>query len=217
MDSTPKVAVVASGGKVTVTGPYHPEFPSKARKLGGQWRGNKEWVFDGRDEERVRELCRSIYGTDGSATEVVTVRVRLADHAAVAVDRFSTSAASLFLLGRQLARRLGRDSDVRLGDGVIVVEGGFASRGGSAKYPTLSAQEGTVLEVRDVPLALAQAEKAAHPEAIEIVAGDEVAAGGRTKEQIYRSALEEVIRWLAGCEGSRESQARAVVERALAS
>jgi hypothetical protein len=38
-----------------------------------------------------------------------------------------------------------------MGEGVIVVEGKFPSRGGSRRYPKLRG-EGTVLKVRDVPV-----------------------------------------------------------------
>ena len=52
-----------------------------------------------------------------------------------------------------IAERRGRDEAVRLGDGVVIVEGRFGRSGGSAKYPAL-APDGVVLEVRDVPASL---------------------------------------------------------------
>jgi hypothetical protein len=130
---------------VTLHAPYEPTMPSKARAIGGRWDANaKTWVFDLRDEERVRELAREVYGTDGTASRTVTVR--LSDP-----EGYAPYSGELYLFGRMIARRRGRDEPVRLGDGVIIVSGGFADSGGSVKNPRLEAQEGTVLEVRDVP------------------------------------------------------------------
>jgi|SRR5271169_6682850 len=43
----------------------HPDFASKARMLGGAWdRERSLWVFDASETDRVRTLCREIYGTD---------------------------------------------------------------------------------------------------------------------------------------------------------
>jgi hypothetical protein len=53
-------------GRVAVSSPYHPKFPARARSLGGIWDATRRvWVFDAADHDRVRALCREIYGTDG--------------------------------------------------------------------------------------------------------------------------------------------------------
>ena len=53
-------------GRITVSSPYHPKFPARARSLGGVWdAARRVWVFDSADHDRVRSLCREIYGTDG--------------------------------------------------------------------------------------------------------------------------------------------------------
>jgi DNA repair protein RadC len=52
-------------GRIAVSSPYHPGFPARARSLGGIWdRARRVWVFDAGDQDRVRALCREIYGTD---------------------------------------------------------------------------------------------------------------------------------------------------------
>ena len=57
---------------------------------------------------------------------------------------------------RKIACRKARDWNVKLGDNVILVEGKFHNRGGSAKYPqVLGSGQTVILEVRDVPLLLA--------------------------------------------------------------
>lgn len=144
------VKVEQSGNYLSVTSPYNPDFPASARHLGGRWdAGRKVWSFDARDESAVRQALRETYGTDGSApVQLVTIRVRIPD----------ASTDEYWACGRRIARRVSRDEDVRLGDGVVIVAGGFADSGGSAKHPRLSPLAGTVLEVRDVPLAIAQTE-----------------------------------------------------------
>jgi hypothetical protein len=143
--ATVNVRVERSGDRVTVIAPYHPQFPASARQAGGRWdAAGKRWSFDARDEERVREICRSIYGTDGSVeAATVTIRYRVTDSA----DN------PLWYAGRLIVERRGRDEAVRLGDGVVIIEGRFASSGGSMKYPRLEPSD-VVLEIRDVPAGL---------------------------------------------------------------
>lgn len=196
------ITITNDGTTVTARTPYHPDFPKKARAIGGKFRGGA-WTFDARDEQRVRDLCREIYGTDGTPVDTVTVRI-------------STSSApdesAWWAFGRMIAERRYRDSAVRLGDGVVIVAGGFPQRGGSMKYPRLDAYEGTILEIRDVP--------AGHPDLteyadeIEIVptgdqdtpaivtltlpadlaaALDKARAGDETREDAIRRILETAL------------------------
>jgi len=61
------VSIVEQGGRIVVGTPYHPNFPARARLLGGDWDALKHvWIFDAREDDRVRSLCREIYGTDGA-------------------------------------------------------------------------------------------------------------------------------------------------------
>lgn len=153
------VRIERQGNTVVLCAPYHPDLPARARQLGGKFDGYaKSWAFDGRDEARVRALAREIYGTDGESSETVTVRVNL--------DQLR-DVQSLWMFGREIARRPERDWAVRLGEGVVVVAGGFPDRGGSVKHPRIDAEPGTILEVRDVPAAHADLSTYAH--AIEIV------------------------------------------------
>lgn len=147
-----EVGITTANGTTTLSAPYHPDLPSKAKALGGKFDGSsKDWHFDARDEERVRELAREVYGTDGSdAGDTVTVRIEVSeDHT------WSERNQGLFLGGRQIARAYGRDSGATLADGVIVL-GGEIDSGGSAKNWSTVAREGTVIEVRDVPRGVAE-------------------------------------------------------------
>lgn len=140
-----------AGGKLRVESHYHPDFVPKAKALGGRYTGDA-WVFDARDETRVRSLLVDVYGTDGSECEMVTVRMPIQ-------NRYSRNEE--WCCGRMVARRRYRDRAVELGDGVVVVSGGFPYRGGSVKSPDLDAKPDTIVEIRDVPLAIALREQEA--------------------------------------------------------
>jgi hypothetical protein len=141
--------------KVKVESPYNPDFPAEAKKLGGKWNSRqKVWEFDPRDEGRVRDLCKAIYGYDGNGDDesVDLVTVRLTEPL--------MQEQTYWRFGRQIAQRPSRDWSVKLGEGVIVVSGEFKRRGGSRNYPKIHdyirEAEGLVLEVRDVPRSLVE-------------------------------------------------------------
>ena len=146
------INIETKNGKLTAYSPYNPDLPGPAKKLGGKWSpADKAWTFDPRDEARVRELYRSIYGTDGTVAtgDLVTVK-------ATVKEDWLEHTGGLFLYGRQVARATGRDSGARLADGVIVVQGkGFGSCGSMKNWKTIGSA-GTVFELRDVPRAAVQ-------------------------------------------------------------
>jgi len=62
----PLLIIEQEDGRIAVSSPYHANFPARARSLGGIWdAAGRVWVFDAGDHDRVRSLCREIYGTDG--------------------------------------------------------------------------------------------------------------------------------------------------------
>ncbi|MBF6333586.1 hypothetical protein [Nocardia transvalensis] len=146
------VTVTTDSGKTTVQAPYHPNWPSKARALGGEWSGSA-WVFDSRDEDRVRQLARAVYGTDGTTDPAgtVTVRIEVLD---VRGER-GGKPATLWQFGHKIATRFGRDEEPRLGNGVVLVTGGFKRSAGSHNYIELGPLPNTYVEVRDVPRTVA--------------------------------------------------------------
>ncbi|MFL5997630.1 MAG: hypothetical protein ACJ736_25520 [Streptomyces sp.] len=123
--------VTTADGKTSISSPYHPDWPSAARALSGRW-GEGVWVFDSRDEERVRALARKIYDTDGSPDPGSTVSVRI-DVDNVQGER-GGQPARLYEFGRLIATRFGRDEEPRLADSVILIEGGFEDSAGSHNY-----------------------------------------------------------------------------------
>lgn len=156
--------------RIYLTAPYHYATAGKARLLHGIWLpDSKRWAFDTRDEDRVRRLCVDVYGTDGSEAKVPTVTVQVVCSHPDGSDALADDSSELWLLGRQLLRRRTRDSEVSLGDGVVVVSGGFANSGGSANHPRIAWKSGTVLEVRDVPVVLADRDLTHLPEILSVV------------------------------------------------
>ena len=93
------VRVRVDGGLLTVSSPYNQEYVAAARRLGGRWDPRATvWRFDAREEQRVRDLLRQVYGTDGtSAVETVTVRVCAGQYA---------GERQIYVAGRVVARRL---------------------------------------------------------------------------------------------------------------
>lgn len=148
------VTVTVSPTDIRVSAPYDATFPPAARKINGKWNQPHApgvWMFDIRDEGRVRQLCRDVYGTDGSDADQprVTLRVPVPWGDKWTGGEFRPA-------GQALVWRGARDVDVRFADGVVVVAGGFPGSGGSMRYPHLEPQGGTVIEVRDLLAAAAQ-------------------------------------------------------------
>lgn len=136
------------GGQVYVTSPYNERFVNAAPQLGGKWdRDAREWVFDARDEERVRNALAEAYGHDGrdhSGSPKTDVRLDMAPF---------KGKRKVFGFGEVIAERGFRDSLPKLMSGAVVIEGRFPPSGGSRKYPAL-ASGGVILEIRDVPSAV---------------------------------------------------------------
>lgn len=145
------ITISTKGNRTSLYTPYHPKLPSRAKKLGGKFdSGEKAWVFDARDEARVRQLALDIYGTDGTDTEIATVRIQVGNE-----EWVSARNQGLFLGGQLLAKAKHRDSGARPEEGVVVLEGRLGS-GGSMANPVTIAEPHTVLEVRDVPRGAAE-------------------------------------------------------------
>ena len=105
----------------------------------------------------MRELLTSVFGDDGSAEEDdagVTIRVTaLADHRA--------ELGAIQLAGREIARAFGPASRVRIGTGVRFLVGAASPEGAAGAWSTM-VPAGSVLEIRNVPLAQAALLTGAH-------------------------------------------------------
>lgn len=182
MDS---ITITNDGSTVTLNSPYDPTMPPKAREIGGRWNAAaKAWTFDARDEQRVRDLARSIWGTDGTSdADAPTVTVRVPVHTRYITPEFRAA-------GQRLAWRPARDDQVRLAANVVLISGGFAGYGGSIRRPELSELDDTVLEVRDVPALQAQ-------RIVDEVEGAEILGGGDSARAALVAEREALLARLA--------------------
>lgn len=138
------ISITRSGDRLVTATPYHPDYVSRAKELGGRWDpATRVWAFHPRAERHVRELLTEVYGTDGSAP-VDTVDVRVTFPEGARGDREPVRFGS-----RVVARAFGRDSGARLGDDVLLVSGSISS-GGSRQYWTTELSEGAVVELYEV-------------------------------------------------------------------
>lgn len=137
--------------KMEVVSDYNKAFIRKAKDLHAKWNG-KGWVFDKEDEELVRDILKSIYGEDGRE-EVNKVTVRVDLDKLVELEGIGYY-SEINLFGRTLVRRPGRDYEVKKHDTVKVLAGGFKGMGGSKANPRLEELEGTLLEVKNVPMGM---------------------------------------------------------------
>lgn len=160
------ISVTPSGDRlIVVKTPYHPLFLKVARALNAEHDGQDDaWVFDSRDETRVRQALVDVFGTDGSGeVELATARVKLIG---------PINAKAYFAFGRRVAIRWRRDDPVKLGQGVVIVEGEFPEWGGSARAPDLLPKGQVVVEVRDAPKFLVLREMAQHPDRVSMIDDD---------------------------------------------
>jgi len=140
---------ITVGTKVAVSAPYAPSFVDKARKIGGSFdRPAKVWEFDPRSEQAARDLCKQVYGSDGSDNDQPRVTIR------IPLD--GPNVKEFRPAGEALVWRRYRDEPVRFAPHVVLVAGDFPSRGGSVANPRLDPDDGTVIEVRDLPPGTAQ-------------------------------------------------------------
>lgn len=140
-----RVEVTKTETQISVSSPYTPDLPARARALGGKWDpAAKAWRFDARLEADVAALYREVYGEwPGEAADYVTLRV-------TALNDVQEERGGIFVANRCLARARGRDTGAFLGDGVILRGGRFRS-GGSRNYWATIMPRGTTVEVMDVP------------------------------------------------------------------
>ena len=130
-------------GILCVNCPYNSEFVAASKILGGRWNAPL-WIFDPREEQKVRDLCYRVYGTDGiKEPDLLTVRAKFGPDNDV-------RQAPIEIFGRTIARAWGKDSGVKLGEGVVLSSGGFFSGGNTKNWET-KAEAGTEVLITGIP------------------------------------------------------------------
>lgn len=128
------MTITQSGNDVILVSPYDREAIADYKQIGGKWDPTiKSWRFDVCDEEPVQQLAAKYFGySPDNDGETVTIRVHALDYVS---DR---DPSRCVLAGRVIARRPGRDADVKLSHGVVLVSGAFSNRGGSHNNPRIT-------------------------------------------------------------------------------
>lgn len=151
----PDTRFIENGSQVHFFCPYHPDFPSQARNLGGTYQSaDGYWTFDARARDRVAALSGRLFGTTGDDSEwddLVTVTIS---------GRHHERAGRVVFAGRTIAERRHRDWQVRLGPGVTLYAGTLKPGAGSLQYPVVDADDKVVFQIRDLPRAALRVEDA---------------------------------------------------------
>lgn len=174
------ITITDRGNKAILTAPFHPQCSPMAREIGGKWNPeNKTWVFDARDRSRVEELAATLWGYNANASgATASVRIQATKHLSDGdIVRFA---------GREVAKKWSRDERPRLAEGVVIFEGAFSQKGGSARYPAIeSVDDDVILEIRDLPVEALESESD-----YTLIDGDPKAALRAEREQLVARIAE---------------------------
>lgn len=181
------VKVNTIGSEIVVNSPYDAQFVKFARELGGRFdRSTSAWRFNSRYESQVREALTAIYGTDGTPVPTVTLHVHLDHLGGREMDN------ELRVGGRAVLYKSGRDVAPRVLAGAAIIAGALKSYGGSGKYPQITYEDGTVLEVLDVPQTIAAQLAERNPDAYQVVIEDAPTNALTPAEQSLADALSQL-------------------------
>ncbi len=153
------IKVWTESARLFVKCPKCNEFLADARRR-GKWNATHgAWSFDPRDEDWVRERLYAIYGVESGVPVLCDVQVQV--YKLEETRHRNGNGTYIQVFGRVIASKYQRDREPLLGDGCAVTEGAFERRGGSANNPRIAAPQNLIIEIRDVPLRVVEAETAA--------------------------------------------------------
>ena len=158
------ISIRTEADKAYISSPYNPEFVKEIHSIGSaKWHAaTKEWQVLVESLEDAKQVLRKVYGTDGSENSEpkVTVKLTIDDDVDLGDIQSIDNELVMTLFGREIMSARGRDSGVKVADGVTV-KGKYKS-GGSMKYPTIEFGKGTEIIVYNVPESLAKKAKIKH-------------------------------------------------------
>lgn len=124
---------------IEVTSPYNGDFVGRVKKIGGKWNANaKVWAVPVENEELLKGHLTDVYGYVDAEEETIKVTLRAKDF------KYNND---IRIGSWVLATRRGRDYDVRLADGVYLVDGDFDKSGGSKNHPSVDPNGSEILEI----------------------------------------------------------------------
>lgn len=169
------ISIRTEADKAYISSPYNPEFVKEIHSIGSaKWHAaTKEWQVPVESLEDAKQVLRKVYGTDGSENiePKVTVKLTIDDDVDLGDIQSIDNELVMTLFGREIMSARGRDSGVKVADGVTV-KGKYKS-GGSMKYPTIEFGKGTEIIVYNVPESLAKKTKVKHA-TVEVVSESKI-------------------------------------------
>lgn len=141
--------ITVNAGKASIHSPFHPDFVVRIKGIGGRWNAaSKTWTVGENMVNEAREIMRAVYGRDDQQTDVQATDIRIRFG-----EEVHCTCGGITMYGKTIAKAWGRDSGARVGEDVAFVEGRPDS-GGSAKNWRTIIPAGSVVAVKNVPVAL---------------------------------------------------------------
>lgn len=200
------IGVTVNDGIILVQCPYNKEFVDFAHMRNAKWSDSRRhWMFDPRDEFAVRSTLTDIYGTDDyEACEKVDVRLDLGQMKTYGKQR-------LFVCGREVAVRRYHDYRVDLGYGVVVIAGGFPRTSPERREVVLGTDDGTILEVRGVPVGILPKSREQLGEALTVLGRMDIEKL-RAEREYCLKRIEEIDRLIEWAENIPDEEERLYAE-----
>lgn len=140
-----KVIIKKENARLIVVAPYSSTLIKKLREWGGRWDDDRRaWTISEGDELRVRQLCLSLFGSDGGQTVPDLVDI------AVVWVKDEASRGVLRVSERDIATK-SRNGETRLGAGISLEAGELYVDGRD-----VCADEGTRVCMKDFPRSIAE-------------------------------------------------------------
>lgn len=185
-------------GQIYLSFGYNLAFSNKLKRYcGAKWNPEtKEWYFDEEFEEKSNDLMLNAFGFSFRSNERILVKFNAGDFV---VDRGNTTTVGVNKV--DFVWREARDRDVTLANDVIILDGEFPKRGGSARYPSvwINKEDGIVLRVKlykEFYDTLSEEDKAK----MEVIRETDRKETLLTKREELLQELEDIEKELAKCE-----------------
>ena len=133
---------------IKVETPYSAQFVAELKENIGtrKWNASeKAWYVPEESKDVLMKILKDVYGFNGSEDDGKRCTVEITFNESDYVDK-----DAIKIGGLEIARSFGRDSGARIGEGVIVLEGGFTSGGSRSNWDT-RVKEGTKIKIKNFP------------------------------------------------------------------
>ncbi|CAM2910015.1 hypothetical protein CFR75_12300 [Komagataeibacter xylinus] len=142
-------------GHITLKADFHPELATQARRYRGRFMGKETgWSFRHEHEEAVRNVCRTLYGVDGTPeawADRCNVQIEVNEQN-IRTPLWRQFNADIYVAGRHVAGVFGPRQVLRTGKGVKFLRGGPCCALQHGAYE-MDVPSGTLLEIRNYPRA----------------------------------------------------------------